>query len=96
MKNQKDGIYSIKLNKSLIAGEHELEVSVNGTTFRRQVRKQVIVYDKPATASIEIISNNVLRLGVLPYLTIISPENINITAKHKHSNGDVQNYKLKK
>ena len=34
-KKAKDGIYSANLNESLVAGEHEVEVVINGTTFSR-------------------------------------------------------------
>lgn len=87
-KKQNDGIYSLELNKSLIAGEHEIEISVNGTTFRRQFRKQIIIYDKPATANIESISNKIFSVSVLPYQTLIDSESMRVTATHKRPNGD--------
>ena len=55
-KKAKDGIYTAILEKSLIAGEHEIEIAINGTTFRRHSRQQLIIYSAPATANIEKIT----------------------------------------
>ena len=86
-KKAKDGIYSIKLKKSLIAGEHEIGIEVNGTTFKRQHRKQVIIYDEPVTASIELTPNGSLKVNVLPYQTLVDADSMKITASHKLPNG---------
>lgn len=93
-KKAKDGIYSVKLDKSLIPGEHEIEVVVNGTTFRRIYRKQIIIYEDPATASIEHISNNILKLSVFPYQGIIDPDAMRVTAEHKLPNGKIDKVKV--
>lgn len=82
----KDGIYSIRLKKSLIAGEHEIGVEVNGTTFKRQYRKQIIIYDEPVTASIELTPNGALKVNVLPYQALVDADSLKITASHKLPN----------
>lgn len=95
-KKSKDGIYSIELNKSLIAGEHEIEVSVNGTTFRRHFRKQITVYDKPATATLELVNNKTIKISILPYQMLIDTNNMSVTASHKLPNGDTNKIVIEK
>ncbi|MDT8384184.1 MAG: VWA domain-containing protein [Gammaproteobacteria bacterium] len=88
-KKEKDGIYSIELNETLIAGEHDIEVEINGTTFRRQFRKQLTVYAYPATANIEPVSKEAFRVSVLPYQTLIDTDAMQVTAEHKLPNGEI-------
>ena len=86
-KKAKDGIYSIRLKKSLLAGEHEIGIEVNGTTFKRQYRKQIIIYDEPVTASIDLTPNGALKVTVLPYQALVDADSIKIIASHKLPNG---------
>ena len=86
-KRAKDGIYSIRLKKSLIAGEHEIGIEVNGTTFKRQYRKQIIIYDEPVTASIALTPNGALQVTILPYQALVDADSIQIIASHKLPNG---------
>ena len=79
----------------MIAGEHEIEVSVNGTTFKRQYRKQIIIHDEPATANIEFLENGSLKVSILPYQTIIDVDSMQVTAIHKSPNGDKNTAKVK-
>ena len=95
-KKAKDGIYSIRLKKSLIAGEHEIGIEVNGTTFKRQHRKQIIIYDEPATASIELTANGSLKVNVLPYQALVDADSLKITASHKLPNGKSKKVTIEK
>ena len=87
-KKAKDGIYSANLNESLVAGEHEIEVVINGTTFSRNSTQQINIFDAPATASIETISANKFKVSVLPYQSLIDVNAINIIATHTLPNGE--------
>lgn len=86
---EKDGIYSIELNETLIAGEHDIEVEINGTTFRRQFRKQVTVYAYPATANIEPVSKEAFKVSVFPYQTLIDTDAMQVTSEHRLPNGEI-------
>jgi uncharacterized protein (TIGR03503 family) len=86
-KKAKDGIYSAILDKSLITGEHDIEVVINGTTFHRNSMQQVNVYDAPATASIETISPKKFKVSVLPYQSLIDINSIKISSTLKFPNG---------
>lgn len=87
-KKAKDGIYSANLNKSLVAGEHEIEVVINGTTFNRNSTQQINILDAPATASIEAISADKFKVSVLPYQSLIDVNATNIIATHTLPDGE--------
>ena len=93
-KKAKDGIYSIRLNKSLITGEHDIKVNVNGTTFKRQYAKHVVVHDEPATANIELTPNGSLRVSVMPYQTLINADSMEVIATHNLPNGKKNNSRI--
>jgi uncharacterized protein (TIGR03503 family) len=85
----KDGIYTTLLDTSLIAGEHEIEVSVNGTTFKRYSRQQFNVYNTPVSASIENSGKSGFIVSVVPYQTLIDANAMRVMAQHELPNGEV-------
>lgn len=85
----KDGIYSAMLDESITAGEHDIEVSVNGTTFRRYARQKINVYTHPATANIEKTTQNTFKVSILPYKNLIDPDVMRVKAIHKSPNEEI-------
>lgn len=93
-KNAKDGIYSAILDKSLIAGEHDIEVVINGTTFHRNSMQQINIYNAPATASIETIDPKKFKVSVLPYQSLIDVNSLKITSTLKFPNGETNSIEI--
>jgi uncharacterized protein (TIGR03503 family) len=93
-KKANDGIYSANLNKSLVAGEHEIEVVINGTTFSRNSMQQINIFDAPATASIETTSPKKFKVSVLPYQSLIDVNAINVTTTHTLPNGETNKIEM--
>lgn len=85
----KDGIYTTLLDTSLITGEHEIEVSVNGTTFKRYSRQQFNVYNAPVSASIEHSGKSSFIVSIVPYQTLIDANAMRVMAQHELPNGEV-------
>lgn len=77
--NAGDGLYSLRLTDSLSAGEHELTVSVDGTTFRREHRQTVNVVTSPVVARISEGRDGPV-LYVLPRAGIIEPDTLKVIA----------------
>ncbi len=86
-KKAKDGIYSATLDKSLTAGEHEIEVVINGVTFRRYTRQKISIYSHPVTASIEKITDDKFKVSIFPYKNLIDPNTMQVNATHKTPDG---------
>lgn len=85
-KTADDGIYSIALDETLLPGKHEIEISVNGTTFKRNSRQSFHVIKDPVDARIEKNENNII-ISVVPYKDIIDSNAMRATVMHKAPTG---------
>jgi len=84
-----------KKKKHKLQEKKKFEIAVNGTTFKRNYRKQVVIYDEPVSANIEITANGLLRVSILPYQTLINTESMKAAASHKLPNGKINNVNIK-
>lgn len=81
-----DGTYSLRLGDSLSAGEHELTISVDGTTFRREHRQTVKVVTSPVVT--RVADRGVgPELYVLPRADIVTPDTLKVVATVTGSEG---------
>jgi uncharacterized protein (TIGR03503 family) len=77
-----DGIYSAVIKKSHTLGKNKFELSVNGTTFRRRSTQQINVVEHPVVANISLDSDSNILISIVPYLSLVNPEFVEITATH--------------
>jgi uncharacterized protein (TIGR03503 family) len=87
-KTADDGIYTVKLDESLRPGEHELEVAVNGTTFKRSSRQRFKVYSQPVDAQIQQEKDGKIILSIVPYSSLINSDAMRVMLMHKLPDGE--------
>ena len=78
-----DGTYTLLLDSSLILGHHKLQVSIDGTTFKRSQGQMFNIYDSPLATSIEAdksAPDDAYLLDILPRAGMIDPDSIHLTA----------------
>jgi len=89
-----DGIYTGLLRESLIDGEHEFEINVDGTTFQRNTRQLVKVYDQPIRADISPLDDGRIVISVVPYLSLVNADSMNVEATHIKPSGEKKNIQV--
>ena len=89
-----DGIYSAVLDNTLTAGEHEIELVFNGTTFKRYIHHQVKIYSSPVSMTLDNDDTGHIRLSIIPYQSLIDTKAIRLIATHTSPNGEVTDYKI--
>lgn len=78
-----DGIYTLSLNRSLVLGKHDLQIDIDGTTFKRSQHQRFHVYDSPLATTIEADgdkADGTYLLDILPRAGMIDPDSIRLTA----------------
>lgn len=84
-----DGIFTIKLDDSLKPGDHDIEVIVNGTTFKRNKLQRIKVYDEPVRVTLKDEKDGTKTLAVVPYKSLIDSNSMTVLIKHKLPSGDI-------
>ncbi len=87
-KKARDGIYTTQLKESLVSGEHELEIAVNGTTFKRHARQLVQVLGEPVDAQVEATPDDHIVVTVIPYKELIDADAMRIVATQTLPSGE--------
>lgn len=82
-----DGIYTMELNESLIPGEHDIAVEVNGTTFKRVSRQTIKVYDEPVDVFLKPLDNEKYGLSIVPHKFLINSDAMRVVMEHKTPSG---------
>ncbi|MCF6211002.1 MAG: VWA domain-containing protein [Gammaproteobacteria bacterium] len=85
-----DGIFSTRLGESLIEGEHEFILDVDGITFKRNKHQRVKVYGQPVDAQLEALGHDRFALTVVPYVSLIDPHSMHIDIEHVRPNGRLE------
>lgn len=93
-KTAHDGIFSAVLDKTLTAGEHEIELMLNGTTFKRYIRHQINIYSSPVSATADNDGAGHIRVSVIPYQNLIDSNAMRVLLTHTLPNGDIHEYKV--
>jgi uncharacterized protein (TIGR03503 family) len=89
-----DGIYSGHLEESLTDGEYEFEVNVDGTTFQRNTRQLVKVYDHPVSAEITSPDDGRITISMVPYLSLINADTMHVEAEHIRPSGEKKDIQI--
>lgn len=82
-----DGIYTAVIEGEFVPGEHEFEVSVDGTTFKRNSRQVIKAYDLPVEIGISLQNDGRTSISIVPYQSLIIEESMHITAIHTKPTG---------
>ncbi|NOX76826.1 MAG: VWA domain-containing protein [Gammaproteobacteria bacterium] len=93
-KKAHDGIYTTQLKETLVNGEHELEIAVNGTTFKRHARQLVQVLSEPVEAQIEATPDDHIIVTVIPYKELIDADAMRIVATQTLPNGELVEHRV--
>lgn len=83
-----DGIFSIELKDSLAPGEYDIEVIVNGTTFKRNKRQKIKIFDDPVSVSLKQAADGTYTLSVVPYKSLIDSNAMVVLARHILPSGE--------
>lgn len=75
-----DGVYTLSLNRTLEAGQHEIIVRVDGTTFSREQRQRFTVHDKPVITSLQESNHGDYTLYITPIAGLIDNESMQASA----------------
>lgn len=89
-----DGIYSIKLKKTLLEGEHDVVVDLNGTTFKRSIRQTVRIIKDPVDVLLKPLKNGIYMLSVIPYKNLIDSDTMNIIVEHYLPSGEKREHEV--
>ncbi len=85
-----DGVFSTRLGESLIEGEHEFILDVDGITFKRNKHQQVKVYGQPVDAQLVPLGHDRFALTIVPYVSLIDPHSMRVEVEHVLPNGRLQ------
>jgi uncharacterized protein (TIGR03503 family) len=85
-----DGIFSTGLKESLLEGEYEFILDVDGTTFKRNQRQQVRVLGQPVKAQLEPLEHNRYALTIVPYVSLIDTETMHVSVEHVLPSGQLE------
>lgn len=87
-----DGIYSAKLGRTLVEGEHLFEVFVDGKTFQRKRTQRVTVHRDVLNVARNFTTNELGEelkyLLIKPKAALIDPEKIDLLAQIKGPTGE--------
>lgn len=89
-----DGVFTVKLNKSLIEGEHNIIIDVNGTTFKRSTQQTVKIFKDPVDVQIKLLENGKYMLSIIPYKTLIESNSIQVDVEHILPSNDKREHKV--
>lgn len=89
-----DGIYTGLLGESLIEGEHEIEVKVDGTTFKRNSRQLIKVHDQPVVASVSPMDEGHVVISIVPYQSLINADDMHLEVLHSNPSGELKELEL--
>jgi len=92
-KKAHDGIYTTELKDSLVSGEHELEIIVNGTTFKRESRQLVQVLGAPVDVQAEARGDQI-TLTVIPYQALIDANAMRVMAAQTLPDGSTLEHRV--
>jgi len=85
-----DGIFSTRLGESLVEGEHEFILDVDGITFKRNKHQRVKVYGQPVDAQLEALGHDRFALTIVPYVSLIDPHSMRVDIEHVLPNGRLE------
>jgi len=85
-----DGIFSTRLGESLIEGEHEFILDVDGITFKRNKHQRVKVYGQPVDVHLEALGHDRFALTIVPYVSLIDPHSMHVDIEHILPNGRLE------
>ncbi len=85
-----DGVFSTRLGESLVEGEHEFILDVDGITFKRNKHQRVKVYGQPVDAQIEALGHDRFALTLVPYISLIDPHSMHVEVEHILPNGRLE------
>ncbi len=88
-----DGVFSTRLGESLIEGEHEFILDVDGITFKRNKHQQIKVYGQPVDAQLEALGHDRFALVIVPYVSLIDPHSMHVDVEHVLPNGRLEKAK---
>lgn len=86
-----DGIYSAKLGRTLVEGEHTFSITVDGKTFKRKKMHKIAVYRDVMDIRTDYRDDNgqVMQFLVAePRPGIVDPENLELIAQIQDPKGD--------
>ena len=90
-----DGIFSTRLGESLVEGEHEFLLEVDGITFKRNQRQRVKVYGQPVDARLEPLGHDRFALTLVPYVSLIDPRGMRVEVEHVLPDGRLERHQAK-
>jgi len=94
-----DGIFRAKLSKTLVNGEHEFKVLVDGKTFKRSETKKTRVFAQVLESSVALnaqTDSTSYFVNYVPIQGLVDPNSLEVKGSIKTPSGDIKIVMLEK